>query len=241
MNAVILTPVRLLGDGLAMCLGRRADIAVVAVISDLAALRGVLTSAKIDVALIDVMQPIAFEEVRAIAIDLPDLALVAFGLPEQRHEVIRCGRFGFAGYVPRDATIDQLSEAIANAVAGRLACPAEISSGLLRSLFRRNPSPPPPCEEAPLTRREGEVLQLIGSGLTNKEIARELDLSVATVKHHVHNILDKLRVPRRSQAMRCIRDNPWITSWPRRLKGIMITFISLQSYPMGLELLSDLI
>jgi DNA-binding NarL/FixJ family response regulator len=220
MKAVILTPVRLLGDGLAMCLGRRTDITVVAVVSDLAALREVLALGKIDVALIDVMQPIAFEDVRAIAIALPDLVLVAFGLPEQRHEVIRCGRFGFAGYVTREATIDQLSDAIANAVAGRLACPSEISSGLLRALFRRDPSPPPPSEAAPLTRREGEVLQLIGTGLTNKEIARELDLSVATVKHHVHNILDKLQVARRSQAMRCIRDNPWITSWPRRLKAL---------------------
>jgi hypothetical protein len=139
--------------------------------------------AKIDVALIDVMQPIAFEDVRTIAIDLPDLALVAFGLPEQRHEVIRCGRFGPAGYVPRDATIDQLNDAIVNAVTGRLACTAEISSGLLRALFHRDPSPPPPSEEAPLTRRECEVLQLVGTGLTNKEIARQLDLSVATVKH----------------------------------------------------------
>jgi two-component system, NarL family, nitrate/nitrite response regulator NarL len=199
-----------------MCLGRGTDITVVAVVSELAALREVLASGKIDVALIDVMQPIALEDVRAIAIALPDLALVAFGLPEQRHEVIRCGRFGFAGYVPRDATIDQLNDAIVNAVSGRLACPTEISSALLRALFRRDPSPPPPSEETPLTRREGEVLQLIGTGLTNKEIARKLDLSVATVKHHVHNILDKLQVPGRALAMRCIRDNPWIAAWPPR-------------------------
>jgi two-component system, NarL family, nitrate/nitrite response regulator NarL len=100
--------------------------------------------------------------VHAVAIALPDLALEAFGLPERCHEVISCGRFGFAGYLSREATVDQLGDAIVNAVAG--ACLAEISSGLLRALFRRDASSPPPSQEQPLTRREGEVLQLIGMG-----------------------------------------------------------------------------
>lgn len=53
-----------------------------------------------------------------------------------------------------------------------------------------------------------------GRGLSNKEIARELVLSVATVKHHVHNVLDKLKLPRRAQAMRRVRDAPWLVSPP---------------------------
>lgn len=72
-----------------------------------------------------------------------------------------------------------------------------------------------PQDEA-LTRREGDVLQLIGDGLSNKEIARDLCVSVATVKHHVHNILEKLHVPRRAQAMRRVREAPWIASLPRK-------------------------
>lgn len=68
--------------------------------------------------------------------------------------------------------------------------------------------------ESSLTQREGEVLQLIGDGQSNKEIARELSLSVATVKHHVHSILQKLKVPSRAQAVRRVRDAPWIA--PRR-------------------------
>jgi two-component system, NarL family, nitrate/nitrite response regulator NarL len=56
------------------------------------------------------------------------------------------------------------------------------------------------------------VLQLIGRGLTNKEIARELNLSVATIKHHVHNVLEKLNLPRRAYAMRRVRERPWIAS-----------------------------
>jgi DNA-binding NarL/FixJ family response regulator len=69
---------------------------------------------------------------------------------------------------------------------------------------------PASSAETALTRREGEVLQLIGRGLTNKEIARELHLSTATIKHHVHGVLGKLQVAGRVQAMRRVRETPWI-------------------------------
>jgi two-component system, NarL family, nitrate/nitrite response regulator NarL len=214
MNIVILSPVRLLGDGLADCLNRREEITVVAVVADLPALRQTLSAIKINVVLIDVMQFIDLDGVRAIASERPDLALVALGLRERRQDVIRCGRAGFSGYVARNATLDELSDAMMNAASGCLACPAEISGGLLRALFRLDLPAPDPAEEAPLTRREGDVLQLIGRGLTNKEIARELSLSVATVKHHVHNVLYKMRLPRRAHAMRRVRDMPWLATWP---------------------------
>jgi len=61
-----------------------------------------------------------------------------------------------------------------------------------------------------LTRRESEVLELLGRGFSNKEIANELCLSVATVKHHVHHVLEKLQLQRRAQAMRRVRDAPWL-------------------------------
>jgi DNA-binding NarL/FixJ family response regulator len=214
MNVVVLTPVRLLGDGLAACFERRPGITVLSVVDDLASLRHTLATAQADLVLIDVTHGIDLYDVRAIAAERPDVALVALGLTEQRQEVIRCGRAGFTGYVARDATVDALCKALADIVDGRLACPAEISGGLLRALFRKDPSPDEPAFDHALTRREGDVLQLIGQGLSNKEIARELCLSVATVKHHVHNVLDKLHLPRRAQAMRKVRDAPWLASPP---------------------------
>ena len=217
MNILVLTPVRLLGDGLVACLGARPDICIVAVVADLQAVREKLGTVPVELVLIDVTQGIDLYDVRSVAAQHPEVALVALGLTEQRQDVIRCGRAGFTGYISREATTQQLCKALSDVIEGRLACPAEISGGLLRALFRAEPAvggAQPPG--AVLTRRESDVLQLIGEGFSNKEIARELVLSVATVKHHVHNILDKLKLPGRAQAMRRVRDAPWLVAPPER-------------------------
>ena len=215
MNIIVLTSVRLFGDGLTACLQARPGLAVLAVVSDLAALRDALSTTAANVVLIDVSQGIDLFDVRAIAAEWSDVALVALGLNEQRQEVIQCGRAGFVGYVARDATIDSLCSALSEIVAGRLTCPSEISGGLLRALFGKEHLSEIPVPELPLTRRESEVLSLLGRGLSNKEIGSELCLSVATVKHHVHHVLGKLKLSRRAQAMRRFRDAPWIARMSR--------------------------
>jgi DNA-binding NarL/FixJ family response regulator len=216
MNVVVLTPTRLLGDALAACFSRRSEIRVLAVVSDLSALRNMLACNKPQLVLIDVTQGIDLYDVRSIAMEHPEVALVALGLMEQRQNVVRCGRAGFAGYVARDASMDALCKALSDVVQGRLACPAEISCGLLRALFRNDTAAQDSGSNPVMTRRESDVLKLIGQGLSNKEIARDLSLSVATVKHHVHNILDKLNLARRAQAMRRVRDAPWIATVSER-------------------------
>jgi len=210
MNVIILTPVRLLGDGLAACLGSRPGICVVAVVNDLTSLRAALVKSETQVVLIDVTHGMDLFDARAIAGEWPAVPLVALGLNEQRQEVIECGRSGFAGYVSRDASIDALYKALSEIVENRLSCPPEISCGLLRALFRRDSRSDEAQLDLALTRRETEVLELLGRGLTNKEIGCELCLSVATVKHHVHHVLEKLKLPRRAQAMRRVQDAPWI-------------------------------
>ena len=187
-------------------------MSVAAVVSQLSALRNLLNVTSADVVLVDVTQGVDLYDIRSIAQEFPDVALVALGLPEQRQAVIRCGRAGFTGYIARGATVDALCKSLSDVVQGRLACPAEISGGLLRALFRNGSLPDESGAESSLTCRESEVLRLLGGGLSNKEIARELSLSIATVKHHVHSILEKLQLPGRAQAMRRVRDAPWMAA-----------------------------
>jgi two-component system nitrate/nitrite response regulator NarL len=199
---------RILGEGLKACLSRRPEVRLLAVVPDLPALREAIDRAHPDLVLVDVTQGVDLQEIRSIAESWPHLALMALGLHEQRQEVIRCGRAGFVGYVARGATIDELCKAMLDIVNGRLKCSAEISGGLLRALFHMEPHSPALSTETMLTRREGEVLRLIGRGLSNKEIAWELSLSTATVKHHVHGVLGKLKVTGRIQAIRQMREAP---------------------------------
>jgi DNA-binding NarL/FixJ family response regulator len=221
MDLVILTSVKLLGDGLADCLGRRPGVRIHAVVNHISSLRAALTDSQVDIVLIDATQGVDQDATRALVIDHPNVALVALGLREQRQDVIRCGRAGFVGYVSRDASMDSLYASLVAVLAGRLECPAEISCGLLRALFRLEAAPSEDGMQDSLTRREEDVLLLIGRGLSNKEIARELGISVATVKHHVHKVLEKLQVSRRAQAMRRARNFPWLgSSSDDRTRGV---------------------
>jgi len=125
-------------------------------------------------------------------------------------DVIKCGRAGFAGYIPRETSIEGLHTALKDISQGKLACPPEITGGLLRALFRKGAQSEESLSDPVLTRREREVLDLIGQGLANKEIGNHLNLSVATVKHHVHNMFEKLGLTRRADAMRRVWDAPWL-------------------------------
>lgn len=214
MNLVIVTPIRLFGDSLAACFRLSDDIVLHATHADLGALRRSFEQFEPDAVLIDVTQGIDLDEVRSLATQYPQIVLVALGLVDQRQAIIRCGRAGFSGYIERDASVKVLKKVLKDVVAGRLDCSAEVSGGLLRALFQRHAEPAANPSTEALTKREGEVLQLIGDGLSNKEIASGLTLSVATVKHHVHHILQKLKLCRRAQAMRRVREAPWIAASP---------------------------
>ena len=212
MNVILSTPIRILGEGLETCLSRNAEISLLATVPDLSALREAIKRTTPDLVLVDVTQGADLEEIRSIAETWPELPLMALGLREQRQDVIRCGRAGFVGYVAREANIDALCHAMLDVVNGRLKCSAEVSGGLLRALFQVDHRSPAVHCDTPLTRREGEVLRLIERGMSNKEIACELSLSTATVKHHVHGVLGKLKVTRRAEAMRKVRESPSSTA-----------------------------
>ncbi|KIU49000.1 LuxR C-terminal-related transcriptional regulator [Bradyrhizobium elkanii] len=213
MRIAVVTPIRLFSEGLTSSFQDHAEFAIEAAASDLAGLRVALETSSVNVILIDVTQGIDLDEVRVIASQNADIALVALGLNEDRRDVVRCGRAGFSGYISRNASFDELCRALSDVASGRLACSAEISGGLLRALFCMERQTDTIEAEQGLTRRESEVLKLIGQGMSNKEIARDLNLSLATVKHHVHHVLQKLGLPRRTQAMRRVREAPWIATF----------------------------
>src|SRR3989442_8173668 len=85
---------------------------------------------------------------------------------------------------------------------GEQVCSTRISAGLLRRIAagpRAAGASAATADATALTAREDQVVRLVAAGLSNKEIARRLDIGLATVKSHVHNVLGKLTLERRSQ------------------------------------------
>jgi DNA-binding NarL/FixJ family response regulator len=129
-------------------------------------------------------------------------AVVALGLQDDETEVLFCARAGVTALVPRDGSLEDLLTVFESAARGDFHCAPRIANALLRALTALGD---PVTPTSPLTSREREVADLIDRGFSNKDIARELHIEVATVKNHVHRVLEKLGVHRRAQAAARIR------------------------------------
>jgi DNA-binding NarL/FixJ family response regulator len=202
-RVVIISSIRLYRDGLAEVLSQQVDIVVVGTVGHPAAGLDTLTELDPDVVLVDLGTPDGLAILRQVVQGQPRARVVALGLPETESHVIACAEAGAAGYVPREATLDDLVRAIRAAERGEIQCSPEVAAGLFRRLARWARNDPAGARETPvtrLTRREREVADLIAQGLSNKEIAVRLGIELATVKNHVHNLLEKLRVHRRGEA-----------------------------------------
>jgi DNA-binding NarL/FixJ family response regulator len=160
-----------------------------------------IADAQPDVVLVDVGQTKTGAAAGLVKAASPGVRLVAFAVDETVEEVFCCAAAGFSGYVPRESRADEVHRAVVDAMQGSLHCTPEIAGAMynrLAALFRELG----PQESLPsLTSREGEILALAEQGHSNKEIARQLRISSATVKNHMHNILQKLQVTRRAQAV----------------------------------------
>ncbi len=130
------------------------------------------------------------------------VVLVLTGLEDPDHlsEALKAGA---AGYLLKGASASQVVEAIRKVLLGESSLNQEIATRLLMRLVEEQPKDAPPKEQmlpGALSAREGEVLRLMAGGETNQQIARELFISVSTVKKHVHSIISKLGVSDRTQA-----------------------------------------
>lgn len=154
---------------------------------------------KPDVALLDVRMPgkDGLDALERIHSDMPNVRCVMFSAHDNPTYVARAVAAGAHDYILKTSTGAEIIHAITGAAVGDV--PAR--SGELRrvatTMANRLTKPDP---DVPLTQREGQVLRHMALGLSNKEIAQSLSISVETVKEHVQNILRKLVVGDRTQA-----------------------------------------
>jgi DNA-binding NarL/FixJ family response regulator len=158
-----------------------------------------------DVVVLDVGTQRSLPLIRAVRVESPATHVVAFGLGEHDQDIIACAEAGVTGYVPADCSAEELIEAIESAARGELRCSPRTAALLVRHLAALADGKGPMDMSPSLTAREREIASLIEQGLSNKQIAVQLDTEIGTVKNHVHNILDKLGAATRGEAAARLR------------------------------------
>jgi two-component system, NarL family, nitrate/nitrite response regulator NarL len=196
-RVLILGDIRLYREGLALILGATTEFEPVAAVADVAEAVAAFRELRPDVVLLDGAMRDAVDAVGALVNADPDTRVVIFGIEEYETEVVAYAEAGVAGYVTRNADTAALYAALDTVAAGGSLCSPTVAATLLKRVATLS-AEQPARRTARLTVREREIVELMRDGLSNKEIAQRLCIEVATVKNHVHNILDKLDVRRRS-------------------------------------------
>lgn len=201
---LIVADIRLYQEGLAHILSRETRLTVAGTAADAASAIELARTRAIDVALVDMAMPDSIAAMRGIATHTPGVKVVALGMRESERDFVTWAEAGVAGYVPRAASIADLVVVLESVGRGEFLCSPRTAATLLRhvaALAAGRPEPGGDPSLSALTPREREIATLLEGGLSNKDIARRLGIEVATVKNHVHNLLEKLQVHRRAQAV----------------------------------------
>jgi RNA polymerase sigma factor (sigma-70 family) len=165
-----------------------------------------------DLVLMDVRMPRldGLEATRIIKQERPQTSVLMVTMHENPDYLLGALRAGAAGYVLKDATREDLVSAIRRVLSGESPLDPELAADVLRRMAEEaqehaeeTPSPAADHPELlqPLTPRELEVLELLAQGWTNREIAHDFGVSRGTVKRHVENLIAKLGVSDRTQAV----------------------------------------
>jgi DNA-binding NarL/FixJ family response regulator len=139
--------------------------------------------------------------------ELLNVKMIVIGLEDESETILEFVEAGASGYVLRDVSFDQLLETIKDVYHERTPCSPQIAASAfarIRQLSREQYNQES-LQRVSLTPREKHILSLIATGLSNKEIARKLFISISTVKNHVHNLFEKLHVHYRCEAIRYAR------------------------------------
>jgi two-component system nitrate/nitrite response regulator NarL len=198
IEVVVVAPIRVHRESLAAALEAHANLKVVGKSATLDEGLGTLRDLQGPaVALLDgtilselmLTMPLAGE---------PEPRLLAVGVPEDKAVAwIEAGAFGC---IPPDGSLDDLVLALERVARNELVASSEVTAHLANRVRRLAAESPAAFDGDRLTARQMEIAELLAEGLSNKQIARRLSIEVQTVKNHVHHILAKLGVSRRSEA-----------------------------------------
>jgi two-component system nitrate/nitrite response regulator NarL len=202
-SVLIVDAVRVLSEVLANALMQEHIAREVRTVADKGSAALILRSFHPDVVLLNVSCVDVLATLAEMRMVVSDLNVIAMAVGESEDEILACAEAGVAGFLPRTATFEDLAHTVTKVARGEVVCPQSVTGALLRHISTDAHQRCITTDH--LTPREREVLVLIERGLSNKQIAQRLGIEVRTVKNHVHNLLEKLRVQRRGEAAARLR------------------------------------
>ena len=159
-----------------------------------------------DIVLLDAGFPAGVAAAGSFRMAAPACRVVVIAISETAETVLAWAEAGIAGYVPNTASLRDLASLLGRIARGEQECSSRIAGSLLRRVAdARRPGHAtadtmPEASPGALTARELEILRLMGAGHSNKDIARQLGISLGTTTSHVHNVLGKMNLHRRAEA-----------------------------------------
>jgi DNA-binding NarL/FixJ family response regulator len=189
--------------GLTMLLGVEEDIDVVGEAGDGIAATELAATAVPDVILMDVRMPkrSGIEACVAIKEAAPTARIIMLTVSDEEADLYDAVKNGASGYLLKDSSIDEVAQAIRVVADGQSLISPSMAIKLLDEFKQMSRSDRQQVPTPKLTDRELEVLKLVAQGLNNREIAKRLFISENTVKNHVRNILEKLQLHSRMEAV----------------------------------------
>jgi two-component system, NarL family, response regulator LiaR len=182
--------------GLAAAIGAQADLELVGEAEDGREALALIALRQPDVVLMDISMPRldGISAMGQLSKTMPSTRFLMLTSSGEPIEVRRAMAAGASGYLLKNASASELAQMIRNAHAGRRVLAPEIAEAMISATLE-------PAPGADLTPRERELLALMTRGLNNQEIAAELSVALPTVKFHITNILSKLHVDNRTEAV----------------------------------------
>jgi two-component system NarL family response regulator len=164
-----------------------------------------------DVVLMDVRMPgmSGIETTRRMSAELPTTRIIVLTVSDEEDDLYEAIKAGASGYLLKEISIEEVGDAVESVMAGNSLITPSMAAKLLTEFTALAKRAENRTAVAPrLTDRELQVLRLIATGMSNREIAGELTISENTVKNHVRNILEKLHLHSRMEAvMYALREN----------------------------------
>ncbi len=204
IRLILIEDNRLLREGITAMLKKEPDINVLKAFGEEGIGIDEIDALNPDIVLLDLglANHNSLELVNSFRENYGGMKIIVMDLVPIQEDILRFVEAGVSGFILKDATVSEFTNTIRKVFGGEKVLPPTMAGSLFSQIMDygiKELGPQKTVQSIRMTRRESEIVELISEGLANKEIAYKLNLSIYTVKSHVHNILEKMALRTRVQ------------------------------------------